>query len=96
MIGLIEKNNETSKKKALALETIETLRKRQEVLDENISKLGTEEGIEASIRDKYQVAKAGEGVITIVDEQPKAEDSTVATHSSGFWGFIKKIFSRAR
>jgi cell division protein FtsB len=96
MIGLIEKNNETSKKKALALEAIESLRKRKAELDVNISKLSTEEGIEASIRDKYQVAKVGEGVITIVDAQPKTEDSTTVKSNPGFWGFLKKILGRAK
>ena len=66
MIGLIQKEGETRRKKIVELENIENLRKRQSNLDTNIAKLNTDEGVEELIREKYQVAKAGESVIRIL------------------------------
>ncbi|MEI6660063.1 MAG: septum formation initiator family protein [bacterium] len=94
MIGLIQKEVETRKKKIVQLENIETLRTRQEELDANIAKLSTDEGIEETIRDKYQVAKAGESVVNIVDESPRQAQSPQAVPKPSFWGFIKSLFKR--
>jgi len=94
MFGLIQKNREVSKKKALQMETVDALRKREGELTNNINKLSTEEGIEESIRDKYQVAKVGESVVIIVDEQSQSINLAPVTKEEGFWAFVKKVFKR--
>ena len=94
MIGLIQKNAEASKKKALQIETVDALRKRGSELTVNINKLNTEEGIEESIRDKYQVARVGENVVTIVDEQGQVSKPAPVVKEEGFWAFVKKVFKR--
>ena len=94
MVGLIEKERETTKKKELILSQIETLRDREESLSKDIAKLKTEEGIEETIRDKYQVVKEGEKMVVIVDQEKKEEiviDESVKDHS--FWGWIKRTFN---
>ncbi len=92
IIGLYEKERETAKKKELILSQIETLRNREQNLSTDINKLKTEEGVEETIRDKYQVVKEGERMVVIVDEEnkEKVEASTLSDHS--FWGWIKKTF----
>jgi cell division protein FtsB len=92
IIDLIEKNVETAHKKELILEQIDTLKKREEVLSNNISKLDTEEGKEEIIRDKYQVAKEGEKMVTIVDDNNSKPDESTVSH--GFWNWIKKMFNK--
>jgi len=93
MVGLIEKERETTKKKELILSQIDTLRNREKSLSSDIAKLKTEEGIEETIRDKYQVVKEGEKMVVIVDQEKKEEtvsEEVVKDHS--FWGWIKKTF----
>ena len=93
MINLVQKERETSKKKELVLAQIETLRNREASLSSNIDKLKTPEGIEETIRDKYQVVKEGEKMVVIVDPETKNESiqpEVVTDHS--FWGWLKKIF----
>ena len=93
IIGLIEKERETSKKKDLILSNIETLRGRETSLSKDIAKLKTEEGVEETIRDKYQVVKEGEKMVIIVDEEKKESlDSDNERNKHGFFEWIKRMF----
>ncbi len=92
LIGLLEKERETSKKKELALDQIEALKKRELTLKTDIARLETDEGIESAIREKYQVVKPGEKVVTIVDEPESIGEGDDQSRSHGFWNFIKRIF----
>jgi hypothetical protein len=67
-------------------------RTRQTELSARIAKLSTDEGIEESIRDKYQVAKVGESIVTIVDQQPSTIPPYSTTEKHGFWVWIKSFF----
>lgn len=92
-IGLIEKERETEKKKELKLAEIETLRAREESINKDIEKLKTEEGVEETIREKYQVVKEGEKMVVIVDQDKKTIDQNVEVLSDhSFWGWVKGIF----
>lgn len=93
IIGLIEKERETAKKKDIILANIENLRKRESTLTTGINKLKTEDGIEETIRDKYQVVKEGEKMVTIVDEEKKNNvEVQVPVEDSSFLGWIKRLF----
>lgn len=92
LIGLLEKERETSKKKELVLDQIEALKKRELTLKTDIARLETDEGIESAIREKYQVVKPGEKVVTIVDEPESIGEGDGQSRPHGFWNFIKRIF----
>ncbi|MCX6753904.1 MAG: septum formation initiator family protein [Candidatus Nomurabacteria bacterium] len=93
IIGLMEKERETAKKKDIILANIETLRNRESILTTDINKLKTEDGIEETIRDKYQVVKEGEKMVTIVDEEKKNNVEVEApVKDSSFLGWIKRLF----
>lgn len=94
MINLIEKERDTSKQRELALVKLDTAKAREQALSEDITKLKTPEGVESTIREKYQVAKAGEKMVQIVDDNstPQALENTAKEH--GFWAFIKKLFTK--
>ena len=92
MVDLIKRENETAKKKALILEEISNLQKRENDLTKNIEELKTEQGTEKAIRDKYQVVKPGEKMIIIVDEDPSKLQSDEFKNKSGFWEWLKGIF----
>lgn len=91
MVGLIKKERETSRNKASELNKIEELRTRESTLSTDINKLNTTEGIEESVRDKFQVVKPGEKEVLIVSDQDQVQtQETVIDHS--FWGYIKRMF----
>ena len=92
LIGLIEKDRDTVEKKSLMLDEIDSLKKREIMLNNDINKLNTDEGIEDTIREKYQVAKPGEKMVVIVDDK-KDDINTQQTKSDhSFWGWVKKVF----
>lgn len=94
IIGLIEKERETTEKKNVILSNIETLRNREKSLSNDIEKLKTEEGVEETIRDKYQVVKEGEKMVVIVDEEEKGASITPQETKHGFIEWIKRIFNK--
>ncbi|MFA5773353.1 MAG: septum formation initiator family protein [Candidatus Paceibacterota bacterium] len=95
IVGLIQKERETSHKKELILDQIDSLKQRESSLSLDISKLDTEEGKEEIIREKYQVAKEGEKMVIIVDEENKNNSSVIDNKTShGFWNWVKKIFNK--
>ena len=61
-------------------------------LREELEKLKTEEGIEETIRDKYQVVKEGEKMVVIVDEEKKESIVLGEENKHGFIEWIKGIF----
>jgi cell division protein FtsB len=65
------------------------LEERDQFLKESIAKLGTPEGVNFEIRQKLNVAGAGESVAVIVDEQQPT--STPASQISA-WQKIKVFF----
>ena len=94
MIGLIEKERETAKKKDLILSNIETLRSRESSLSSDIERLKTEEGIEETIRDKYQVVKQDEKMVTIIDQQEEVVVVETKESKHGFVNWIKNLFDK--
>lgn len=95
-VGLIKKERQTANRKELVQDQIESLNKRKSSLEGDISNLETEEGKEEIIREKYQVAKEGEKMVIIVDNENNVdslkEEEIVDRH--GFWNWVKRIFKR--
>jgi cell division protein FtsB len=94
IIGLIQKEKETSHKKELILDQINNLQEKKASLTSDIAKLETEEGKEEIIREKYEVTKLGEKMVTIVDEDKSISQSQEESSNHGFWNWIKKLFKK--
>lgn len=93
IIDLIKKERETSVKKELILEQIDSLNKKTNSLSASIFRLNTEEGKEEVIREKYQVAKPNEKMVTIIEEENKNSNLLIENAKShGFWGWVKTTF----
>lgn len=93
IIGLIEKKRDTTNKKELILDQINLFKERESALSTDISKLKTDEGKEEIIREKYQVAKEGEKMVIIVEEENKNNSSdTPEKTNHGFWNWVKNLF----
>ena len=70
---------------------IAELEKGKEKLSSDIAKLQTEEGVEENIREKFGLAKEGEGMIVIVEDKNQPE-IPLETNTSGFFSFFKNLF----
>lgn len=85
------KMSETGKNKALVQEKTEALREQKETLVTDINKLKTDRGKEEFVRENFGLAKEGEDVIIIVeDEAVKTEPKRGKI--SGFFAFFADLF----
>ena len=60
-------------------------------LTRDINTLSTQNGVEEIIRDKYGLAKEGEGLIVITDDNNQTNTQNIQTNKS-FLGYIKRLF----
>ena len=90
VFGLVGKMRETVENKKRAEEKIIELQKSKEKLSADISKLETEEGVEASIREKFGWVKEGEGVIVVVEDENA--DKIEKEKSGGFFNWLRNLF----
>ena len=86
--GKYEKSKEIADR---ASTNLAELQSRQDSLSQSIDALGTTEGKENEIRDRFGVVKAGEKVVVVVDAST-SNDEQAAVAASGwwsrFWGFF--------
>lgn len=98
IIGLIKKNIETERKKDIVLSRIEALEERKDILEKDISKLETEDGLEDVIRNKLPVVKEGEKMIVIVEEEENTDEYSEGEKTdkkeNSFLSWFKKMFNK--
>ncbi|MEK7569347.1 MAG: septum formation initiator family protein [Patescibacteria group bacterium] len=87
--GLFGKMEGTRKNRGISENKVKELELKKENLSADIGNLNTEEGVERNIREKYGLAKPGEGVIIIVDDQKPESDGK---NRGGFWNWLKNLF----
>ena len=87
VIGFMGKMEITRQNRKVAENKIAELEERKEKLSSEIAKLKTESGVEESIREKFGLAKEGEGLIVVVEDQRKKE-----TKPPGPSGFLSWLF----
>ena len=63
---------------------------RQAELENNLNRLNSPDGVENEIRTKYNVKKAGEEVVLVVESQAT---STTTVREKGFWSKISDWIS---
>jgi cell division protein FtsB len=88
VVGVYMKERESSHLREQAEAQLKDLQTREVALNARIDSLETERGQEAALRDAYQVGKAGEGEITIVD-QPASTTLITPVETKTWW---QKVF----
>ena len=92
--GVYEQEKETRINKNQRLLYLEELKERKNVLQEEIDRLKTPRGMEEEIRQKFEVAREGEGVIVIVDAPDSEGDRKINGHKGILNRFLDFIFLR--
>ncbi len=101
MIGLLargtfevyQKEKESRKNVAMVKREYDALMERRDLLKKETEKLATEEGIEAALREKYQVSKEGESVLVVVDKPlPPPPPPEQPDFFSKMWNNVSSIF----
>ena len=91
VIKLISKADESAKNRQEAEDKITELQKEHSQLSTNIQNLNTDQGKEEAIRDKFGLAKPGEEVMVVVNDQ-NPPPAPAASAPTGFFAFLKNLF----
>ena len=91
VIGIIGKMKETARNKKIVENKITELTKQKDKLTIDIQKLNTPKGVEENIRDKFGLAKEGEGMVVVVDDKAQLVVPDTSK-SSGFFSFFTNLF----
>jgi cell division protein FtsB len=78
--GMYQKSKEAIAKRDKATAELQALKSRQEELDQDIARLGSERGQEEEILDRFMVAKEGENVIIVADPEGTKTTHTVTVN----------------
>ena len=87
-----QKKRTSQEMKDVSLRNVEELRLRDEELKLRIERLQTPPGIEEEIRSKFTVAKGGESMVIIVDDQ--SQNMSTTSQKTGFWQKVWQILTR--
>ena len=89
VVGFMIKMQATRENRKIAENKIAELEGEKEKLSSYINKLKTDQGVEESIRDKFGLAKEGEGMIVVVEDKNPPESEK---KSEGFFSFFTNWF----
>ena len=90
VLGFMDKMVVTRENREIVKSKVAQLKEKKEKLSSDINKLKSYNGIEESIRDKFGLAKEGEGMIVIVDDKNIVK--VLKENSGGFFYFLKNWF----
>ena len=94
--GMYQKSAVANANKMKAEELVSELQVREKQLSEDIVGLSTERGIEEEIRERFMVAKEGEGVIIIADPEVDEVHTVTVSEPSGNARDRQSLRPRAR
>lgn len=90
VIGVYRKSREATRKNDEVESELNELKAKKDYFEAEVGRLNTNAGVEEELRDKFQIAKPGERVIIIVDDnKDNKEGSSSEKDSNWFW----RIFS---
>lgn len=85
--NLYQKSEEAAANREMVLAQIAELQKREDFLKQGLDRLSTKEGVEAQIRQKFDVKKEGEEVAVIIVPERESDD-VVKGRVASFFGRI--------
>ncbi len=86
-----QKSREASEAREMSERKLEGFEEREANLNKKIKKLETKRGVEEKIRENFNVAKKGEGVIVIVDKE-KENKNEKNKQKESLWSKILSFF----
>jgi len=92
--GVLQKEIESKKNVAQVEQEFQQLTKRKELLKGQVQKLNTEEGIEESLRKKFQISKEGEKVLVVVDRAPTSTQVQNTNFFQRIWSGVSGVFKK--
>ena len=92
--GVLQKELESKRNVAEVSQEFNQLTKRKELLQGQVQKLNTEEGIEETLRQKFQISKEGEKVLVVVDRAPTSTQAQNTNFFQRIWSGVSGVFKK--
>lgn len=93
LFGFFKKLNASNKNKKQEQEKLEFYQSEKVKIESRLSEINSEDGIEKTVRENYNLTKDGEGLVVIVEEED-IEISASHKREGSFWDFWRRIFSK--
>lgn len=93
-IGIFEKWMLTAKNIKRDTEEYETLKEEISKKQERFVDMTSQESLEKSIRENYNLVKNDEGLVVIIEQDEEQEIENKKNENLGFFGKIRNIFKR--
>lgn len=93
LFGFLQKLNASNKNKKQEQSKLDFYQSERQKIEGRLAEIDSEEGKDRNIRENYNLAKEGEGLVVIVEEQDESGDSSVSK-KKGFFDFFRKIFKK--
>ena len=90
--GIHQKATITAIERTEAERTLSDLEKRSRELEVSLVSLKSAQGIEAEVRQKFTVARPGEELVVVVDENDKKGKNGEEVLEGGLWAQITRFF----
>ncbi|MEI6528675.1 MAG: septum formation initiator family protein [bacterium] len=65
--------------------SVESLKSREKMLTSELDRLSTNQGVEAEIREKFNVVKPGEEIIMVINSSSSEADQTAGNSEQNWW-----------
>jgi cell division protein FtsB len=87
-----QRARETARETEALGNALSALAAKEATLSARVEALKTDRGVEEAIREKFKVAKQGEGVVVVVDPEVKADTIEATNPFSAFWMQLTGLF----
>lgn len=89
--NIYQKSKLSSENNLVVRREYESLKTRKDMLESEIDRLKTDNGVEEEIRGKFNVAKPGETVVVVINGTGSSMSNTDSSNK-GFWSSVFNIF----
>lgn len=93
LFGFLQKLNVSNKNKKQEQSKLDFYQSERQKIEGRLVEIDSEEGKDRNVRENYNLAKDGEGLVVIVEEQDESTESS-DTKKKSFFEFFRKIFKK--
>lgn len=92
-LGFLQKLNISNKNKKQEQSKLDFYENERKKIESRLAEIDSEEGKDRNVRENYNLAKDGEGLIVIVEEE-NIEAESDSKNNKSFFDFFKNIFNK--
>jgi flagellar motor protein MotB len=93
LFGFLQKLNASNKNKKQEQSKLDFYQSERQKIEDRLVEIDSEEGKDRNVRENYNLAKDGEGLVVIIEEEDLGQENS-STEKKSFFDFFRKIFKK--